>query len=226
MNDPIPTSDQQTVKPCNGCGTVLPVDAFFKNKRMKDGLQTQCKVCMRSLQDKWRTNNRDKVKDIAKKSYLKNQDRNKARARKRYWENPAYLSQWAKDNKDLCRDARRRHYSKNKEKIRQKSKDWDRKNPDKFKERMQRSANARRARLAGVGGKLSKGIVQKLLMLQKGKCAYCATVLHKHHLDHIIPLALGGKNTDDNVQLLCPPCNMSKGAKHPIDYMQSKGFLL
>lgn len=226
MNDKIPTSDKKTVKPCNGCGQVLMIDAFFKNKRMKDGLQTQCKSCMRALQDKWRANNHDKVKKIAKKSYLKNQDRNKARARKRYLDNPAYFTQWVKDNKDSCKASRQKYYAKNKEMLRQKSRDWDLKNPDKFKERMQRAANARRARLAGVGGKLSKGIVQKLIKLQKGKCAYCSTALHAHHLDHIIPLALGGKNTDDNVQLLCPPCNMSKGAKHPIDYMQSKGFLL
>lgn len=35
-----------------------------------------------------------------------------------------------------------------------------------------------------------------------------------------------GSNTDDNIQLLCKTCNLSKGAKHPIDFMQSKGFLL
>lgn len=226
MNDQTPTSELKPVKLCNACGKTLPLEAFSKNKRMKDGLQTQCKPCMRRLQDKWRAINPDKVKKIAKRSYLKNQDYNKDRARKRYWDDPDYAAQWAKNNKDLCRASRQRYYVKNKEKLRQKSRDWDRKNPDKFKERMQRSANARRARLAGVGGKLSKGIVQKLLKLQKGRCAYCATALHKHHLDHIIPLALGGKNTDYNVQLLCPPCNMSKGAKHPIDYMQSKGLLL
>ena len=37
---------------------------------------------------------------------------------------------------------------------------------------------------------------------------------------------LGGKNIDSNVQLLRSECNYKKAAKHPIDYMQSKGMLL
>lgn len=45
-------------------------------------------------------------------------------------------------------------------------------------------------------------------------------------MDHIMPLALGGTNTDDNIQLLCPTCNRSKHAKHPVDFMQQRGFLL
>lgn len=32
-------------------------------------------------------------------------------------------------------------------------------------------------------------------------------------LDHVIPISRGGMNIDDNVQLLCPTCNLSKGAK-------------
>ena len=41
-----------------------------------------------------------------------------------------------------------------------------------------------------------------------------------------MPLALGGKHEDENLQLLCATCNLSKGAKHPIAFMQSKGRLL
>jgi hypothetical protein len=41
-----------------------------------------------------------------------------------------------------------------------------------------------------------------------------------------MPLALGGRNDDNNVQLLTPLCNLSKGAKDPIDYMRIKGKLI
>jgi 5-methylcytosine-specific restriction endonuclease McrA len=47
-----------------------------------------------------------------------------------------------------------------------------------------------------------------------------------YHIDHIMPLALGGSNTDDNIQLLRQRCNNQKCAKHPVDFMQSRGFLL
>lgn len=85
----------------------------------------------------------------------------------------------------------------------------------------------RRARMKQVGGVLSKGLSKKLFRLQKGKCPCCGEPLgENYHMDHVVPLALGGSNTDDNMQLLRQRCNHQKHAKHPIDFMQSKGFLL
>lgn len=89
------------------------------------------------------------------------------------------------------------------------------------------NAQKRRVRLAAIGGKLSPGIAKKLLELQRGKCACCGKDLNgKYHLDHILPLALGGSHADDNMQLLSPRCNLQKNKKHPVDFMQSRGFLL
>jgi 5-methylcytosine-specific restriction endonuclease McrA len=112
-------------------------------------------------------------------------------------------------------------------------------NPERSKEygRAWRKANLhllvikeqrRRARIKGVGGNLSPDIHARLMQLQKGKCAVCRTSLRdiRPHLDHIMPVARGGSNTDDNMQLLCSTCNQSKNAKHPVDFMQSRGFLL
>lgn len=85
----------------------------------------------------------------------------------------------------------------------------------------------RRARKSASGGSLSKDISERLFALQRGKCACCGKPLGKnYHLDHIMPLALGGSNTDDNMQLLRQLCNNQKYAKHPVDFMQSRGFLL
>lgn len=39
-------------------------------------------------------------------------------------------------------------------------------------------------------------------------------------------IALGGTNTDDNVQLLRAECNNFKRAKHPADFMRQRGFLI
>jgi HNH endonuclease len=85
----------------------------------------------------------------------------------------------------------------------------------------------RRARKLATEGRLSNGIVESLFKSQKGKCPCCKKPLgDNYHLDHIMPLALGGANTDKNVQLLRAICNNQKHAKHPIDFMQSRGFLL
>lgn len=100
---------------------------------------------------------------------------------------------------------------------------WYAANPDAMKIKK----HNRRARLLA-GGVLSRDIGERLAKLQRGKCAACGCALSKsgRHLDHIMPLAKGGANTDDNVQLLCPPCNLAKNAKHPIDWAQENGRLL
>ena len=40
-----------------------------------------------------------------------------------------------------------------------------------------------------------------------GQCAECGS-----HFDHVIPVALGGATTIENLQLLCGDCNREKGA--------------
>lgn len=101
--------------------------------------------------------------------------------------------------------------------------EWRAANPEAVKIH----ASNRRARKIGNDGILSKGISEKLFGLQKGTCPCCAQPLgDDYHLDHIVPLALGGPNTDDNMQLLRAKCNLKKNAKHPVDFMQSRGFLL
>lgn len=101
-------------------------------------------------------------------------------------------------------------------------------------ERKELKATARRNRKArerAAKGQLSRGIRKALYAAQKGRCPVCKDALvlegaRKYHIDHVVPLAAGGTHTDDNVQLLCPDCNVSKGAKDPIEFMQSRGFLL
>ena len=55
-----------------------------------------------------------------------------------------------------------------------------------------------------------------------GKCQHCdmtdaqsmaATGIHLLY-DHIIPWSWGGPDTEDNLQLLCDPCNRAKGNRY------------
>lgn len=77
-----------------------------------------------------------------------------------------------------------------------------------------------RASRKGVLGRLSTGLVEHLLNIQKGCCAACELPLEgEFDIDHIIALSKGGPNVDDNVQLLHPVCN---GRKHA---MSNEEFL-
>lgn len=100
---------------------------------------------------------------------------------------------------------------------------WYRQNPEKAAA----SSIASRAKRAGALGRFSKADLTEIIRLQGGKCAYCnKSVRRKRHIDHIMPIKLGGTNTRANIQLLCPDCNRHKAAAHPIDYARSLGLLL
>lgn len=46
-------------------------------------------------------------------------------------------------------------------------------------------------------------------------CQRCGQILERTALevDHIVPIALGGDDEDDNLQTLCVRCNRRKGAR-------------
>lgn len=57
-----------------------------------------------------------------------------------------------------------------------------------------------------------------LLARDRGSCAICAKqlsleLLDDAHVDHILPLKLGGTNDICNLQVLCSVCNLAKGAR-------------
>jgi hypothetical protein len=156
--------------------------------------------------------NRDKIRAAQKENSKINQERKKATDAK-----------WKANNKERIRQATARRNQEIRDVIRAQNAAWRKANPDAIKI----YAQNRRARVRACGGKLSRGISEKLFTLQRGKCACCSLPLGDNfHLDHIMPLALGGSNTDDNIQLLRQRCNNQKNAKHPVDFMQSRGFLL
>jgi 5-methylcytosine-specific restriction endonuclease McrA len=129
---------------------------------------------------------------------------------------------WAQGNRELVNANSRKWNATNKEQKRQTSTNWNVLNRNRINANRSalRRANpqleqvksaARKARKLASGGTLSKGIVERLLAQQQGLCACCAKPLNGvFHLDHIVALSKGGANTDDNVQLLLPVCNLQK----------------
>jgi 5-methylcytosine-specific restriction endonuclease McrA len=76
-------------------------------------------------------------------------------------------------------------------------------------------------------GRHTVGDIVKILKRQDGRCVYCKTDIKKrYHVDHIIPLTRGGTNWPDNLQLLCPSCNLRKSSKKPELFANEMGLLL
>lgn len=189
------------MKTCTKCGgEPKPLTEFGKHAGHIDGLQSLCKACIKSANAKYRTANPEKYRAYDAKRYIEN-------PRKR-------------------KDASAAYYAKNTANIKAQSAKWKKDNPATARQLSRVHAHNRRARMRVTGGILSKDLFGRLFKLQRGRCACCGVKLVTNHLDHVIPVALDGPNEDWNMQLLCPPCNLKKGAKHPIDFMQSRGFLI
>ena len=204
MSEQTITPNSKYVKPCVKCGA---------QERYKSG---DCKPCARSLARKYRDANLQKV--LAYGDQWREANREYSRE---------YIRNWQESNRNKTRELTRQYRKANPDKVRETNLKWQEANPEKVKASLAKRTQTRRAKKLGNGGTLSKGIVDRLFTIQKGKCACCGKSLTDgYHLDHIMPLALGGQNSDNNVQLLTPTCNWKKGAKHPNDWARELGRLI
>lgn len=85
--------------------------------------------------------------------------------------------------------------------------------------------HARRALAAGTGGTYSFEDVWEILESQDHLCAWCETpLMGTYHVDHYWPISKGGFNGVENLVASCPACNISKGAKTPLQFLKVLGY--
>jgi 5-methylcytosine-specific restriction endonuclease McrA len=127
-------------------------------------------------------------------------------------------SLWRHENPERIRELDIDWCNKNRKKKLNHCKTWRDSNPDKIR---QYSLNAV-ARRKGADGFYTSLDIEEKIKIQDNKCAaiWCMVDLSMgYHVDHIMPLFLGGSNWPDNLQCLCRFCNLSKGSKHPHDWI-------
>lgn len=131
---------------------------------------------------------------------------------------------------DETRKIKRRYYINNTTKVKADARNWRKSNPNKVTEQTQR----KRARKANApSGKLPSK--KELLERQGGRCYWCgckASRIPRHPngykwtLDHVVALANGGSNTEDNIVIACHQCNSRKRDKSLEQWAQENGRLL
>lgn len=180
-------------KRCTTCKSIKLLSDFYKEKRSKDGLRSNCKDCTIATvkagydSEKQRARNRE--------YYAKNRQRALERQNSYYQENKE------------ARDAYRRK--------------WSEANPGKDSLYGRVAAAKRRARKKRQTHKehYTSLDVQNRFKAQRGKCWWCKSDLTDYHVDHIIPIAKGGSDSADNICISCVTCNLSKNAKMPHDFI-------
>ena len=219
------------LKICSKCGAEKDCSEFSKDAAKKDGLRSSCRDCWSEYNKARRSGKEAKEKAAAYAAEHYSKPENKAR-------HAAHMAGYFKRNRDAyaARGNRWRAKPENAAKVlayhsrpevklatNARASAWAKANP----EARRASFYNRLAMKKRVGGKHTAADIKRLFRLQRGKCACChVSIADGYHVDHIQPLALGGSNDKTNLQLLCPTCNTKKSAKHPIDFMQSRGLLL
>jgi hypothetical protein len=212
------SSEGGLVKLCKGCGEIKSLDNFNIASNRPDGRQDRCRDCQREY-------------------YLQNKERLRAKGRQWYQRNlvrkKAQNAQWSRKNKERHKELKRlwyernrdHHLSKTRERIsanrehhRRLVREWNRRNPEKRRVACQ----LRRDRIVKAQGQFSVPHVRAKLELQGGLCYYCgASLSDGYHIDHKIPLNLGGSNWPANICCACSQCNLSKGGKSFWEFMMT-----
>lgn len=215
------------MKTCKKCTETKSFEQFPKQARNRDGLSGTCRDCENANRLAWSKANPEKRKATLDRYKEAHPDSIKNSKIKYYDSNRDLIidksKKWKLDNPQKVSESGARRYAKNKERILAMNKKWNAENPEKMKV----YCHTRRARIRGAGGSYSVDQIDSLFIKQHGSCPVCKKKLGKSfHIDHIQPITRGGSNSIENIQLLHPKCNQEKSCKDPIEFMQSRGFLL
>lgn len=224
-------------KCCSRCGESRPFGEFHADKTHNDGLSSKCKTCQSEYYQEWRSRNAESLRAAKAKYHADHIEEENARSKKWHENNREYaISRQRKyrlanidkvrekdrvrsredrrTNPEKCREKVRRSMAAHPDRVRQSRAAYLRANPDIHRVYNQR----RRARKLLAGGRWTSSDIEAIRVAQGNRCYLCGRSLkHGYHIDHFIPLALGGTNEPGNLRLACPHCNLTKSAKHPFE---------
>lgn len=195
----------------------------------------------RASRKAWRDANPEKVRAHAAATRARDPERVAARNARYHAENKERRRQqqkeWRAKNAVKLKARKAAYYAANKARRKEAAAKWKAANRDRVAtaaaayrktnpEIIQACRRNRKARKRAAPGSHNAADIARLLDQQGGRCAapFCriALLIDGYHVDHVVPLALGGGNGPDNLQILCPRCNMRKGAKPPARFLAER----
>jgi hypothetical protein len=212
-------------KACSVCKQIKPNTEFNKNRRLKSGLSSECKVCKSIADANYRAKNKQKIASNHKRWSVKNKEHILARNIAWRKANPERYKA-AQQKSAIKNRPKKRLYNKewsaaNKVLHRQMIADWQKRNPESNR----RSANKRRAKVMATRHEIytENQVIEKY----GTDCHLCHLPIDFDaprrvgrdgwekglHIEHLVPIDKGGPDILDNVRPSHGLCNLRKGAR-------------
>lgn len=205
-------SQGEPSKACSKCGVVRPLGEFRRSAGAPDGRRSDCKPCSRAVDMAYRASHPEAIRERKSSYRQKNVGALREAGREyqrrylllhpdsnRRWReaNPQYHREWCGANPQYHREYHR---------------EWRARNP----QRCVQHCHLRRARLKGTTGNQPVARAE-IWTRDGGRCHVCgkACNVKSWHLDHLIPISLGGPHAPWNVAVAHPRCNLSRGNRGP-----------
>lgn len=196
-------------KACTKCGQIKVVTDFYKSSRSKSGFAARCKECAKEASIQSKSKKPEYYLNYQKQWRNQNRKRLNMQAQDYYWQNPelykARSKNWSNLNKDKVAIKNAIYRSSNRDYLIALMREWRKANPDKAVY----YNTLRRTRMNNNGIYLVT--TKDLSKLMSKPCFYCGG--KAEHLDHVVPIARGGRHSIGNLLPACRQCNQSKGAK-------------
>ena len=168
-------------KKCCKCQQVKPVSEFYKDRSTWDGMCARCKICDHEKNQKW-------YEDHPEYDHNRHINRDKEHVLEVH-------RKWREANREYHNEFKLRYKKAHPEQTAAILKNWYQNNKDKSKMK----GHNYRARKRANGGKITAQEWRWLKEFYNYTCLCCKKKEPeiKLTLDHVIPLALGGKNAID-----------------------------
>lgn len=180
---------------CCHCKRELPETKEFFNTGYGK-FKPYCKECQSVYRKQHYQKNKEHARQYRRNYYYENQEEQKAYTRLYYWNDP-----------EAARQAQRDYRAKNPELHKAQVKQYRHDNPERKrqwdKNRQEREKNQRCNH--------SEHCFRDTVELLADVCVWCGTT-ENLETDHATPLVAGGLHCGGNLQILCRPCNSTKGA--------------
>ena len=213
------------MKTCTKCGRELAATTQFfgVHRQGRDGLRAECKDCRSVSGRRYYAEHREHVLERQRAYQEEHPDEVRAAkaaaARARYAMHPEdarqYQAEWRAAHLEQAHAAVARWDSTHADERRA----YSRSRRALCPEAHAAAQRNRRARERSATGTHTHNDVKEQYERQHGRCYWCGVAVgDSYHVDHVMPLSLGGSNGPENLVIACAPCNRAKNASHPMDF--------